>query len=490
MFKNLKNEYSVQVAPLDEPDALEEMLNKMAKNGWDLYTMNEAESPSGKPCYNCIFVRESDDKEDDGQVVEIGDFKSKIEKMFEPSDEPYQQCRQIQRKIREKHERITRIKSALESTTSEKEHQKLNEDISNSLSELKDLKSQLAESIEPDNFFDKISLNKLSIILSDELIDLVNPEFEAPLVTETVKIRQNLAEILGYVIPAVHFSNSEDLDSNEFVIKIRDIETLKGTVYLGYRMFHHGEANISRKPKDAIESEDFITGEKVFWIEESKTKDFWEKGLKPEDVIAKALQYIVLKYVDEILDYNDINKYIELVSRNNIYLVENLIPDYLSIGSIRFIFAQLLKEKVPLKDIVYIFEKLNDFADEESKEDILANLRISLSRQICKSIADENKTFFAIELSEDLIEDTEKMLSAENEVISVDIAFVQKLIKKIRLILQETSSNIENTALIVPSGIRHILFSILEDYIPGLSVLAKEEISKDFTIELIGAVEF
>ena len=290
MFKNLKNEYSVHTAPLDEPEMLEELLNRMAKDGWDLFTLHESETSSGKPCYNCLFVREADEKEEDSQLVEIGDFKSKIEKMFEPSDEPYQKCRQLQRKIREKQQKVTRIKSALESTTSESEHQKLNDEISNSLKELKDLKSQLTESMEPDNFYEKISLKKLSIVLSDELTAIVNPEFEAPLVAETVKIRQNLVEKLGYVIPAVHFINSENLESNEFSIQVRDIEVLKGSAYLNYRMFSSKEDGFSRKPKDALESEDLITGEKVFWIEESKTRDFWEKGLKPEEIIAKALE--------------------------------------------------------------------------------------------------------------------------------------------------------------------------------------------------------
>ncbi|MFA6989226.1 MAG: FHIPEP family type III secretion protein [Candidatus Gastranaerophilaceae bacterium] len=490
MFKNTKNEYSVQITPLDEPETLEALLNKMAKAGWDLVTLNEAESSSGKPCYNCLFTREAEEKEEEIQLVEIGDFKSKIEKMFEPSDEPYQQCRQLQRKIREKQERISRIKSSLESTTSENEHQKLNEEISNSLKELKDLKSQLAESLEPDNFYDKISLNKLSIVLSDELTDLVNPEFEALLVTETVKTRQNLVGTLGYVIPSVHFTNSENLEINEFVIQVRDIETLKGYVYPNHRMFYPSKAGLSRKPKDAIESEDFITGEKVYWLEESKTKNFWEKGLKPEEIIAKALEYIVLKYVDEILDYNDVNKYIEIVSKTNVGLIENIIPDFLSIGNIRFIFAQLLKEKIPLKDIVYIFEKLNDHADEENREAILINLRMSLARQICNSIADANKTIFALELSDTLVEKLEDMFINEDDVISVDVNFIQKLIKQIKKILQETSANIENTTLVVPCEIRHILFSVIEDYVPGLSVIAKEEISKDFAVELIGSVNF
>ena len=61
------------------------------------------------------------------------------------------------------------------------------------------------------------------------------------------------------------------------------------------------------------------------------------------------------KYIDDIFDYSDINRYIEIVGNQNLYLVENIIPDYLSIAELKYILTNLIKEKVSIKDIVYIF---------------------------------------------------------------------------------------------------------------------------------------
>ena len=63
-------------------------------------------------------------------------------------------------------------------------------------------------------------MNKIKIKLSEENIELVNPDLEANLVSNSVKVRQNLAENLGYIIPRVRFENDESLLANEFEIDI------------------------------------------------------------------------------------------------------------------------------------------------------------------------------------------------------------------------------------------------------------------------------
>lgn len=93
------------------------------------------------------------------------------------------------------------------------------------------------------------------------------------------------------------------------------------------------------------------------WIEKSKTKDFWEKGMTGAEFIARALEYTAIKYVDELFDYSDVEKYIDVVSKRNEFLVENLIPDFISLSDLKFILTSLVRERVSIKDITYIFEK-------------------------------------------------------------------------------------------------------------------------------------
>jgi len=491
MFKDTRNEYAVKTAPTDDPEALQELLNTMSEEGWELYTLHEVESRSGGVQYNCIFFREKEeDEENEQEIIDVNDFKSKMEKMMRSKGEPYEEYKEIQQKIKEKQARISKIKELLDATPSDIERLKLNEEISNCLNEVKDLRNKLAETMAPEKMYEKISQDKISIEISDELIDLVSPEKGAELVAQTVKVRQNLADKLGYVIPAVHFKDSETLEANEYSINVRGIPTLTGYVYPGYRMFYPDRINMDRKPKDGIEDFDSINGEKVYWIPEEKTKDFWEKGFSPEEVIAKNLEYISVKYVDEILDYADVNKYLDLVGVQNIFLIEGLVPDFLSLGDLRYIFASLIREKVPLKDIIYIFERLNDLSQENSKEGIIEELRITLNRHISRSIADENRVIYGITLSDKIIENFEKeLLKDPGESITIKGSLIKKASKQIKQFIEESDVPIEHIAIISPISIRQMLFVIFEEIIPGISVISKEEISKEFTLEVIGNVE-
>ena len=138
MFKDIRNEYAVRTAPLNDTTEVELLLNTMAEEGWELYTLHEAETHSGKPCYNCIFTREVEIYEEPADN-QIGDIKSPLEKMFENSDEPYNQCVQVQRKMKERKDKIKKIKERLETVNTEDEHKILNKEISQELKKLQDM---------------------------------------------------------------------------------------------------------------------------------------------------------------------------------------------------------------------------------------------------------------------------------------------------------------------------------------------------------------
>jgi len=91
MFNNIRNEYSVKIIPSDNPEGLELLLNTMSEDGWELYTLHETESPRGGMQYNCIFVREIEEEtlSDANEIVDVTDFKSRMEKMLDHSGEPY-----------------------------------------------------------------------------------------------------------------------------------------------------------------------------------------------------------------------------------------------------------------------------------------------------------------------------------------------------------------------------------------------------------------
>ncbi len=484
MFKDIRNEYAVRTAPLNDPTEVELLLNTMSAEGWELYTLHEAETHSGKPCYNCIFTREIEFYEEPDNA-QIGDIKSPLEKMFETSDEPYNQCVQVQRKMKEKKDKIRKIKERLEVINSEAEHKMLNKEISREIKELHDMKAELSVVIHPDKMFGTIETNKITILLSEELSCLTDKNGINELLCETVKLRQKLTDELGYVLPYVKFDCSEDLQANEFEILIRDIPAYKSIVFPECRVIK--KSDLKTKPKNAIESYDELTREPLYWIEETKTKNYWKNGRSAVEYIIEALEYITIKHAEDIMDYSDINNYIDLVLKKNHYLVDSLIPEVVSVGEIRYILAQLISDYVSVRDIVFIFEKIGDFASDDEETDIVEEIRMALSRQISKNIADEEGHISGYILSDKTAEIFCNLIEEENE-ISVDIKKVDKLIAKINKLIFEAGYNPEKTPVIVPSEIRAIVSGILKGFLPKVRVIAKEELSKDYRLDVISVI--
>lgn len=486
-MKSTRMQYCIKSVPSDDTYKMESLLNEMSSEGWELYTMHEVEGDEGFN-YNCIFVKEAEiaQEDEDDEEIEFG-YKSQMQKIISAQNEPFEKCLDIQTKIKDKRKRINSIKSLIDETT-ETQRQELNNEMSKNLEELHELKKQLQKTISPEIMLDKIGEDKIKIKLSEENIELVNPDMDANLVAQTVKVRQELTEELGYIIPKIRFENDDTLQANEFEIDVRGVCAAKGVVYCGYKMYFQDDLKLDKPSKDFIKDSDPITGKNILWIPEEKTKDFWAAGYNPSEVIARILEYVCIKNVEEIFDYNDINNYIEIVSETNLYLIENIIPDFVSIAELKYILTSLIKERVSIKDIVYIFEKINDFADEETKEDLLSRVRHSLSRQISKSIANENNLIQAFELSEETVKYLSSKVAGKNVVIRIDNSKMKTVVNNIYKVIDKNNINADEIVVIVPMEIRQVTSVVLSQLMPSVKVVAKEEIANGYTLEIYDRV--
>jgi flagellar biosynthesis component FlhA len=110
--------------------------------------------------------------------------------------------------------------------------------------------------------FATIKEEKFVVNLSEEILEVISMEANDNLLEETVKIRQKLADSLGYVIPHIHFHNSDDLNQNEFSIKIHDIELFRTVVFPGYVAYYKDEFKGYKVTQEDIVVNDEITYKK------------------------------------------------------------------------------------------------------------------------------------------------------------------------------------------------------------------------------------
>ena len=185
---------------------------------------------------------------------------------------------------------------------------------------IKNLKKQMQDLINPEKMFDKLGVDIITIIVSKELHPLVDPDKRGALLPATAMLREKLALNMGYILPIVKIKDASFVDAFGYEIYIREKQVFKDLI---------SESEIS-----------------------SNT---------PMKIISN-LENICYKYVFQIISKKDIINILKIVNAKDSTLINDIIPKYLSIIDIKNILATLIIQKVPINDIFYIFELLNDFA--------------------------------------------------------------------------------------------------------------------------------
>ena len=278
MSKEFKQEFSIKSIPTDDTLLLENTLNAMSSSGWELYSIYEAEQNS-KIVYNCIFVKETQ-VTDDEITDELINFRSTVERMLYSKDEPYELCLNLQKKIKDKKEKIEKVKKFLD-TSKEDERELLNEEIKKDIDELNDLKRDLKDILAPYKMSKFLGEEKLSISLSSENYCLCDPVIEKNLLSQTVKVRQELTKDLCYIIPKVQFIENASLDEFEFSINIHGVSVANAKAYPNHVVFFEDELNLDKAPKSAIKEKDPLTKRKLIWIPSQECENFWVEGMEP-----------------------------------------------------------------------------------------------------------------------------------------------------------------------------------------------------------------
>ena len=195
---------------------------------------------------------------------------------------------------------------------------------------------------------------------------------------------------------------------------------------------------------------------------------------------------ICQKNIRTIFDYNDVNRYLEKVALNNFFLVENIIPDVLQVAELKEVLSSLIEENISIKDIVYIFEKINDVIAFSDKNELLKKLRIALKAQISSYYANQENIIYGYKLNDKLVKYLETIFNKNLKENSFNKQKLKQVATKIKKILLR--NEIDRVVIFTNANIREIFYNILELYIDNTIVLAYEEIDDNFNVCIIDEI--
>ncbi len=371
----------------------------------------------------------------------------------------------------------------------------VNQDVQQQLGQLDAVKQNMQDLVNPNKMYERLGVDVLSLQVGAALLVIADPEQDGQLLAKIAALRQRVTDDLGYIIPNIRIMDSSAIGDNEYLISIRGNPVATGTVYPGKLMVIADQYQALGKPlpDNAIASIEPTFQAQAYWLNPQHiSKNDRIQAIDAVDVIVTHLQECVRKYVDEVMTKTDVLKLMELVKSQDPTLVNDLVPTIISTSDLRKIFVNLIREKVSIKDIIFIFERLCDYARFSKEPDILSErLRAALGRQICLSNSNKDKVLYALTLSSDW----EKTLDDSCQRTELGTMFllnpmqVQELIETTANTLMRAQSAVGVQPVILCSPrIRLPLYQMLERHIPTIVVISYSELITDIRVEAIDTI--
>ena len=351
----------------------------------------------------------------------------------------------------------------------------------------------IEEENSPENVLNLLQVDSLEFEFGLGLIPLADATQGGDILDRVIAIRKQIALELGLVIPIIRIRDNVNLDSNEYVIKLKGNEIAQGEIFLNHFLMlvpddeDHGIIG--------IETVEPTFGLPALWINDEmkrKAEIYGYTVVDATSVITTHLAETIKRYAHEILGREETKQLIDKVKETFPSIVEELVPSLLSIGQIQKILQKLLKEKVSIRNLPVILETLADWAVFTKNPDYLTEyVRQSLSRQITQKLT-VGKMIQVITVNAQV----EKMISEnlqETEqgiYLTLDPQSIQQLVLSLNETIQQVVKVGIQPIIMTSPTIRMYVKQIVERINEDIPVISFNELESDVEVQNIGVVHF
>ncbi|MBP2021790.1 flagellar biosynthesis protein FlhA [Clostridium punense] len=348
------------------------------------------------------------------------------------------------------------------------------------------------ENREPENVMNLITVEPLEIEIGYGLIPLADESSGGDLLQRISSVRRQCAIEMGIVVQPIRIRDNLQLKTNEYIIKIR------GTVIARSELMPNMLLCMNPSNEEfsmaGIRTVEPTFGIEALWINKDQREDAEIKGLTvvdPTTVMVTHLTETIKSHCHELLGRQETKLIIDSVKEKYNTVVEELIPDLMTIGEIQKVLQNLLREKVSIKDMVTILECLADNSRNTKDIEILTEyVRFSLGRNICNELIDEDNILTVLTLSPEIenIIGNNIQKSMQGSFPAVNPEVTTELLNSIRDGLNRTYFPNNIPVILVSPRIRPAFRKLIEMVFPNVAILSLNEIPNDIEIRTEGVV--
>ena len=348
------------------------------------------------------------------------------------------------------------------------------------------------EATTPENIVSLLQVDPMELEIGYSLIPLVDTGQGGDLLDRIVMIRRQCALELGLVVPTIRIRDNIQIKPNAYIIKLKGVEIARGELMLDHYLAMNSGTVFEEVP--GIETTEPAFGLPALWISENEREQAELNGYTVVDavsVLATHLTEIIKEHAAEILGRQETQNLLDNLQKTNAALVEEVVPNLLTVGEVEKVLANLLSERISIRDMSTILEVLADYAPATKDTDVLTEyVRHAMARQItqqnvqngvlpCITLdpAIENKIAGSVQRTE------------HGSYVSLDPDTMQKLLTALQEQLHKLTDQGYQPIVLTSPTVRPYFRNLVERSITGLIVLSHAEIEQNVEIQILGVVK-
>ena len=338
---------------------------------------------------------------------------------------------------------------------------------------------------------DVMSVDVVGLEVGYRLIPLVDKNQGGQLMVRIKGVRKKLSQDLGFLIPSVHIRDNLDLSPTAYRISLMGVTVGESEIMPDMEMAINPGRVFGTLKGNACKDPAF--GLDAVWIEPSQKDHAQTLGytvVDPGTVVATHLSHLLQSHAHELFGYEEAHKILDNLAKSAPKLVEDLVPKTMALGVVVKVLQNLLQEHVPIRDMRSIVETLAEYGLKSQDPDILTSaVRASLGRLIIHEISGMQEELPVITLDHELEQLLHKSLQTAGESgVGIEPGLAEQMHTSLQESMQKMEMEGQTAVLLVSSYIRPWLARFVRHSIPGLHVLAYNEIPADRQIRVVSSV--
>ncbi|NUN69064.1 MAG: flagellar biosynthesis protein FlhA [Bacteroidetes bacterium] len=345
-----------------------------------------------------------------------------------------------------------------------------------------------------ENIEDYLQVDNLELEIGYGLISLVDETQGGDLFGRITNLRKQLAIELGIIIPPIRVRDNLQLEPNQYVFKIRGNVVASNSLMVD--RFLAMSPNNAEKEIEGVKVKEPAFGMPAVWIQDQHRIEAEMYGytvVEPVSVLSTHMQEVLRLNADKILSRQDTKKLVENLKKEHPAVVEDMNPENLPMGSTQKVLQNLLKEGIPIRDLVTILEALIDYSKVTKNVDVLTEyVRHSLSETIARLYADNRGTIHAIAMDPRL----EAIITGalqNNRESSPSLGLSPNAINEIQRSLQDCIEAAviggHHPIILCSATVRPYFYRLIHTSFPTVSVLSFTELPPETDIEFLAKLE-